>query len=550
MYNKKEKAFTLIELAIVIAIIGFILASLIASKKLIYKAKLDGIISDINKIKDAVNQFETKYGTLPGDLAIADQILLGATASVNGNGIIDSSAEALQFWYHLKLAGLLTYNFDGASANKYVAATYTNSGGIMAGSFNNSAYNVLIYNTTSKMYNDLGNNVIGSNLTNSKIIINLSFSPSSSYKTEILTPQDALYIDKKLDDGNPETGIIRSANGISISSPCVTSSQYNLSTSTPACYLQFLIDKTPQISYISTGNCVNGPFGSNTYQKPCPEGYRGYITQTCGKDGSLVTTENLCEAIKCSGDKSYKETTTIPCSNDTVGSMKLTCGLGGVYKISDKSTCDNSSSAKCYSINGFAEYNTCPIGYIGDATWSLMCYSGTLINGGSCISIICDVGNISLGDVTSSNDTSCPANYTYNNPNPLGADYSAVCILPLTVSSIGNVRPYKSYCVPNFGSCTTVGSKRTLSCPKSQTGSNTQICNNSGYWETQSNVSNNTTLRMSASRSPMISCQHITKIQHCTGAYHIGHGKANDKDEATSDEPSLSNHQHPDLICT
>ena len=57
-YNKKHLGFTLVELSIVIIIIGFLIAGISGGKSLIEQAKLNSVISELQKYQLIYNNFQ------------------------------------------------------------------------------------------------------------------------------------------------------------------------------------------------------------------------------------------------------------------------------------------------------------------------------------------------------------------------------------------------------------------------------------------------------------------------------------------------------------
>lgn len=57
---------------------------------------------------------------------------------------------------------------------------------------------------------------------------------------DVIAPDETYYLDKKLDDGKPSTGIVRTYNGVTENIDCVLSTdpqdaEYNLTHDEPAC---------------------------------------------------------------------------------------------------------------------------------------------------------------------------------------------------------------------------------------------------------------------------------------------------------------------------
>jgi prepilin-type N-terminal cleavage/methylation domain-containing protein len=64
---KKERGFTLVELAIVLVIIGILLAGILKGQEMIKQAKVKRIKADIDAIVAACYAYQDKYGYWPGD---------------------------------------------------------------------------------------------------------------------------------------------------------------------------------------------------------------------------------------------------------------------------------------------------------------------------------------------------------------------------------------------------------------------------------------------------------------------------------------------------
>ena len=71
-----NKAFSLIELSIVLIIIGLLIAGIIGGKSLIESAKIRNVINEFNNLEKSIYAFKVIKDRLPGD--------------VNNDGILDS----------------------------------------------------------------------------------------------------------------------------------------------------------------------------------------------------------------------------------------------------------------------------------------------------------------------------------------------------------------------------------------------------------------------------------------------------------------------------
>jgi len=234
MHVSKEKltssqpncGFTLIEISIVLVIIGLVISSVIVGGNLIRSAKLKDISSDFNKYQTIINTFTDKYDAFPGDMSNAT-IYWSACVDVgantcNGNGdrqVLSGSTESYRVFEHLHHADLIssTYIYDGNVASTQPSSAF------------NSSVTVLDWNQT----------LYGKNYATNTILI-ASFEP-------FITPTEAYLIDKKIDDGNADSGKLLST-WINDSTGCVdgtywanTSANYVLSRDTDRCWLIMLI---------------------------------------------------------------------------------------------------------------------------------------------------------------------------------------------------------------------------------------------------------------------------------------------------------------------
>lgn len=69
-----KKGFSLVELSIVMSIIGLLVGGVLAGQSLINGQRKNAVISKMNSLRVAYNQFKIKYGYPAGDLPTATQI--------------------------------------------------------------------------------------------------------------------------------------------------------------------------------------------------------------------------------------------------------------------------------------------------------------------------------------------------------------------------------------------------------------------------------------------------------------------------------------------
>ena len=121
-YNK-QSGFTLVELAIVLVIIGLILAAVLKGQEMMNNAKVKNVVNDLRGIATAYYAYQDRYKTVPGDDAAATAHLGQTAVSGNGDGVItgtynDSNVatESGLFWQHTRMAGFLTGTAAAATA--------------------------------------------------------------------------------------------------------------------------------------------------------------------------------------------------------------------------------------------------------------------------------------------------------------------------------------------------------------------------------------------------------------------------------------------------
>src|ERR1700674_5205343 len=62
-----QSGFTLVEIAIVLVIIGLLLGGILKGQEMITQAKIKNIVNDFNGITAAINSYQDRYRSLPGD---------------------------------------------------------------------------------------------------------------------------------------------------------------------------------------------------------------------------------------------------------------------------------------------------------------------------------------------------------------------------------------------------------------------------------------------------------------------------------------------------
>jgi len=110
---RRQKGFTLVELAIVLVIIGLILGAVLKGQEMIKNARVKRLVSQIDGYRAAVFAFYDRFGMFPGDENLTG-IPSGDAHNGDGSGQI-SYGERAFVWEDLSKAGFITGNFDGTN---------------------------------------------------------------------------------------------------------------------------------------------------------------------------------------------------------------------------------------------------------------------------------------------------------------------------------------------------------------------------------------------------------------------------------------------------
>jgi len=218
-----QAGFSLIELAVVLVIMGLLIGGILKGKDLIESARVKRVIFQLNELRMATSAFLDKYDALPGDFNKASTQIKPGLRNGNGNGIVEgaglaSGSEAFSFWSHLTYAGLI--GSPGLESEQAIGefgkgAPESSLGGGFTVENNPHGLSGLWF-ILGKKNGDHGNG-------------------------GLLTPQQAMTIDKKLDNGYPTSGKVRTFDGSDVPAhTCIKEDgTYNLENHEAACALFF-----------------------------------------------------------------------------------------------------------------------------------------------------------------------------------------------------------------------------------------------------------------------------------------------------------------------
>ena len=193
---KKQSGFTLVEIAIVLVIIGLLLGGILKGQELINSARVRNLADQSSATQAAYYGFIDRYRQVPGDWVAAQatigigQAIVSPSAAGDGapgNGRIDEGSydEASGVWEQLSKAGFISGNYVGGAAD---ADDYRDGTRAPVNAFNGSVVLTRLDNTD---YQGVGG-------------MRLSYFFGGQVPAPIMRE-----LDVKLDDGVPDTGILR-----------------------------------------------------------------------------------------------------------------------------------------------------------------------------------------------------------------------------------------------------------------------------------------------------------------------------------------------------
>ena len=214
-----KKGFTLVELSIVLVIIGLLIGGILVAQSMISTAKIVGVAGQLQQFEAGTMAFKAKYQALPGDSKLfggdEDGVIERTAASTYDNAVTIFMCEIANYWNNMNPdlfpasstcnGGSLGVKVVTSGVNKnapasklgaansfFIASAITDGGFGYADTANPRNYYAILNGTQGQIPDGGGQYVFYiTNATNSAV-----------------KPIDALALDKKIDDGNPDLGIV------------------------------------------------------------------------------------------------------------------------------------------------------------------------------------------------------------------------------------------------------------------------------------------------------------------------------------------------------
>ena len=243
--KNQQKAFSLIELSIVLIVIGVLVGGIVVGNNIIKASRIQNVIAEFEKYRKAALDFKEKYYYWPGDMPNAyDFWATGAGCANssapagcngNGNGSMSLHTEDMRAWQFLKLAGYLSGTYAGTAyaVSPVLKADYN----VPRSSFENPVGSY----TTNTVINgyDFFNSTFSST---SKFAVSLIGILSSATTVEgAIRPTDAKALDRKIDDSLAASGNVAGSN--SNHTVCLSAGEYDVSNnSSRLCIVNYRIE--------------------------------------------------------------------------------------------------------------------------------------------------------------------------------------------------------------------------------------------------------------------------------------------------------------------
>jgi prepilin-type N-terminal cleavage/methylation domain-containing protein len=166
--KNNSKGFTLVEVAIVLVIVGLIVGAVVSGEQLISGAQTNRAVAQVQGVTAAYLTYVDRYRAIPGDDPQASTLWPGAKNG-NGDGLISGPLDAappddpstllvngtegenLNFWWHLRLAGLINGSTDSANPAVPITNAFGGPTGIQRDAYGLRGPALCLGNVTSRL---------------------------------------------------------------------------------------------------------------------------------------------------------------------------------------------------------------------------------------------------------------------------------------------------------------------------------------------------------------------------------------------------------------
>lgn len=352
-----SRGFTLAETAIAMVIVGVLIGGVVKGTQMIQDGRMKASVVQLGMVKTAVEQFHTAFKGLPGDIADGDTRIAGCGAACKNTGpnagdgkigsptwdmtafqsasIADAASatdagETVVFWRELAqsnlLPGVTAAGVMGAAAafGKSLPASSL-GGGVLVG-----------YSDGAQAGAAQGRPAGAGNYSMVGTVLALAATPADLTTTsgaQALTPALAAQIDKKMDDGLPNSGAVQAFGTTASCYGAAAPYAYAEATGKKDCGLYYLISEPDAVNAAcgtahetrvtaapSSNLCTNGDTpavaGSSLFSWTCAGTYSG-VDARClayNKAGTIDALTGTVSIVQKNG------TTTPAALNDPVWS--------------------------------------------------------------------------------------------------------------------------------------------------------------------------------------------------------------------------------------
>jgi prepilin-type N-terminal cleavage/methylation domain-containing protein len=182
MNMSKQRGFSLLELAIALAILALLTGGVLKGRELLKSARVQSTIEELNSLETAISAFQTRYAALPGDFMAANAAGIGSNGDGDGNiENTEARPEAGAAFAHLQSAGFIQGQYTAAATCAAGSCMPSKLGGVYV----------------------ISNSATGPNTTGTPLSIEIAQGANAQQLAEL---------DRKMDDGNPNQGRVQVLN--------------------------------------------------------------------------------------------------------------------------------------------------------------------------------------------------------------------------------------------------------------------------------------------------------------------------------------------------